>query len=168
MEYLTRRRGFDRVYLIVSPQNPLKDAANNLTARERYLAAVEALRRHPELHVTADAIELDMEPPHYTIRTLDALREREPDHEFTLVIGADNLSIFHKWKSFERILREYGVVVFPREGYDAEALRLGLISSEGGEDFRIQILDDAPLVNISSTQIREGIREGRDMSSWLM
>ena len=168
MEYLTREKGFDWVYLIVSPQNPFKDAANNLTARDRYEAAVEAVLRHPELHVWVDDIELGMEPPHYTIRTLDALKAREPENEFTLVIGADNLTRFANWKSYERVLREYGTVVFPRSGFDAEALRESLVSVPGGDRFRIHILEDAPLVDISSTEIRDGIAEGRDMSAWLM
>lgn len=168
MEYLTQKKGFDWVYLIVSPQNPFKDAANNLTAQDRYEAAVKAVCRHPELHVWVDDIELGMEPPHYTIRTLDALKEREPENDFTLVIGADNLVRFPNWKSYQRVLKEYGVVVFPRDGYDSEALRDRIVSVEGGEDFKIQLLEDAPLVNISSTEIREGIKEGRDMSSWLM
>lgn len=156
------------MYLIVSPQNPFKDAENNTTARGRYDAAAAAVLRHPGLRVLADDIELGMEPPHYTIRTLDALREREPGNDFTLVIGADNLLRFSSWKSYARILKEYGVVVFPRSGFDAEALRAELMSVEGGEDFKINILTDAPLVDVSSTEIREGMKEGRDVSAWLM
>ena len=91
MEYLTRTAGFDCVYLVVSPQNPFKDASNVLTGAERYAAAVEAVKRHPGLRVRVDDIELGMDPPHYTIRTLDALRRREKDNSFTLVVGADNL-----------------------------------------------------------------------------
>ena len=168
MEFLTNEKDFDWVYLVVSPQSPFKDASNNLTGRQRYEAAVEAVLRHPEIHVWVDDIELGMEPPHYTIRTLDALKEREPGNDFTLVIGADNLDCFLGWREAERILREYGVVVFPRSGYDAAAIREGMLAMPGGEDFRIEIMEEAPLVDISSTQIRDGIASGLDMSGWLM
>ena len=69
MEYLTLDAAFDWVYLIVSPQSPFKGAENALTGEERYRAAVEAVKRHPEIRVWVDDIELGMEPPHYTIRT---------------------------------------------------------------------------------------------------
>lgn len=165
MEFLTRESGFDWVYLIVSPQNPFKSSENNLTAESRYNAAVDAVLRHPDLHVWVDDIELSMDPPHYTIRTLDALKAREPENDFTLIIGADNLSSFSKWKDYERILSEYGTAVFPRTGYDMEELKSSLMEINGA--FRIELLD-APMVDISSTEIREGLAEGRDMSEYLM
>lgn len=193
MEYLTRQKEFDWVYLVVSPQNPFKAAENNLTARDRYDAAVAAVKRHPELNVWVDDIELSMEPPHYTIRTLDALKKREPQNDFTLVIGADNLESIHKWRDFPRLLSEYGVAVYPRRGTDLDALRRQLyeeclkspapyvldpsgIYPEGGminleDDFEslyhITILDQ-PMVDISSTEIREAISRGEDVSRYLM
>ena len=144
MEYLTLDAAFDWVYLVVSPQSPFKGAENALTGEERYRAAVEAVKRHPEIRVWVDDIELGMEPPHYTIRTLDALRAREPENEFTLVIGADNLESFPRWREHERILKEYEC-----------------------PDYRIELLK-APRIDISSTEIRDGLAAGRDMSAWLM
>ena len=91
---------------MVSPQNPFKDASNNRSALERYDAAVDAVTKHPELQVWVDDIELDMEAPHYTIRTLDALKELEPENSYTLIVGADNLESFPRWKDYERILNE--------------------------------------------------------------
>ncbi|MBQ0149023.1 MAG: nicotinate (nicotinamide) nucleotide adenylyltransferase [Bacteroidales bacterium] len=193
MEYLTRQKEFDWVYLVVSPQNPFKAAENNLTARDRYDAAVAAVKRHPELNVWVDDIELSMEPPHYTIRTLDALKKREPQNDFTLVIGADNLESIHKWRDFPRLLSEYGVAVYPRRGTDLDVLRRQLYEEclkspapyvldpsgtypEGGminleDDFEslyhITILDQ-PMVDISSTEIREAISRGEDVSRYLM
>ena len=114
MEYLTREKEFDWVYLIISPQNPFKDASKANNAEQRYVAAVEAVKRHPELHVWVDDIELTMPAPHYTIKTLDALKKREPENDFTLVMGADNLDGIRGWRDFPRILGEYGVVVYPR------------------------------------------------------
>ena len=91
MEYLTREKEYDWVYLVVSPKNPLKDSISAESGESRYEAAVAAVKRHPELHVWVDDIELRMDPPHYTIRTLDALKQREPDNAFTLEIGAATL-----------------------------------------------------------------------------
>ena len=191
MEYLTREKGFDWVYLVVSPKNPLKDSISADSGEERYNAAVEAVRRHPELHVWVDDIELKMEPPHYTIRTLDELKKREPENDFTLVMGADNLSSIRRWRDFPRLLSEYGVAVYPRKGFDIKALKESLINegaefpaayvldaAESGSDlqmledashrmYRIQLID-APIIDISSTRIREGLAAGEDMSGWLM
>ena len=165
LEYLTREREFDWVYLVVSPQNPLKEAAYALSGRERYEAAVAAVKRHPEIRVWVDDIELGMEPPQYTIRTLDALRRREPENEFTLVIGADNLESFPRWRDYGRILREYGVAVFPRKGFHRGHLKARLMREDPA--YRIELLQ-APRIDISSTDIRDGIAAGRDMSHWLM
>lgn len=165
MEYLTKVSRFDWVYLVISPQNPFKDPSKALNAQERYQAAIEAVRRHPDLHVWVDNIELEMPAPHYTIRTLDALREREPENEFTLVMGGDNLENILKWRDAERLLCEYGVAVYPRSGSDITEMREKLL--EQNPLYRIQVID-APVVDISSTQIREGKAAGLDMSGYLM
>ena len=180
MEYLTREKSFDWVYLVISPQNPFKDASKALNAEQRYRAAIDAVRRHPDLHVWVDNIELSMDPPHYTIRTLDALRRREPENDFTLVVGADNLENMLRWRDAPRILTEYGVAVYPRRGYDVDAIRRimydkmrewdhsGTTVLENADRlFKIEIID-APIVDISSTRIREGIAAGEDMSGWMM
>lgn len=192
MQYLTQERDyFDRVYLVISPKNPIKNIAPN-TAQERYADAVAAVKRHPDLHVRVEDIELHMPPPQYTINTLDALKRREPENEFKLVVGADNLQNIHRWRNFQRILTEYGVVVYPRKGYDVDMIKKQLIdeckhvpvpyvldasevSPKGmsGLDetlqrtYNIRIID-APIVDISSTEIRLGQAAGKDMSAWLM
>ena len=165
MEALTNDGRFDWVYLVVSPQNPFKDPSKALSAERRYRAAVDAVRRHPELHVWVDNIELSMDPPHYTIRTLDALRQREPGNSFTLVMGADNLERLLQWRDPARLLTEYGIAVYPREGYDIGTLTAPVLKETPLA--RISVID-APLVNISSTRIREGLARGEDMSSWMM
>lgn len=192
MEYLTRERTFDWVYLVISPQNPFKDPSKALSGERRYRAAIDAVRRHPELHVWVDNIELQMDPPHYTIRTLDALRRREPENEFTLVVGADNLENMLRWRDAPRILSEYGVAVYPRNGFDLTKIREilydkmlslpsaytldaaalhdtpGTVGFEDAEHlYKIDIID-APIVDISSTRIREGLAAGEDMSAWMM
>ena len=165
MKHMTEDAGFDYVYLIVSPKNPLKDGISSATGQERYEAAVKAVCRHPELKVWVDDIELQMPEPHYTIRTLDALKEREPENSFTLVIGADNLADIRRWKDYRRILKEYGVAVFPRSGYALETIKAELILED--TEYRISLLN-AEMVDISSTIIREAIASGEDASMWLM
>ena len=91
MRYLTDSMGFDMVYLVVSPKNPIKSTVSADTGAERYEAALEAVARHPGLKVMVDDIELHMPAPQYTVRTLDALAAREPDNRFTFVLGADFL-----------------------------------------------------------------------------
>jgi nicotinate-nucleotide adenylyltransferase len=192
MERLTQEEEYDWVYLVVSPKNPIKESVRAETAEDRYKAAIDAVKRHPELHVWVDDIELRMPPPQYTIKTLDALRQREPENDFTLVVGADNLENIHRWRDFQRILADYGVAVYPRKGYDLNAIKDKLIeecrhlpapyvldSNEYAEEgrrsleetlrdtYNIKIID-APIVDISSTQIREGLAAGKDMSEWMM
>ena len=158
---------FDGVYLVVSPQNPFKDASANETGASRLQAAREAVARHPELlgKVKVDDIELGMNPPHYTIRTLRALRSREPYNDFTLIIGADNLERFSFWQEHDVILKEFGIAVFPRKGYHRGRLKARLMKEDPA--FRIELID-ASLVTVSSTEIREALAAGRDVSSLLM
>ena len=167
LKYLVSEGGFDCVYLIVSPKNPLKDGISAATGQERYEAAVKAVNRHflDGNEVMVDDIELTMPEPHYTIRTLDALREREPDNIFTLVMGADNLAGIRKWKDYRRILKEYGVSVYPRTGYDLDEVRTDLLNED--PSYGIDIMN-AEMVDISSTIIRNAISQGQDASHWLM
>jgi nicotinate-nucleotide adenylyltransferase len=165
IRHMTEVEGFDFLYLIVSPKNPLKDTISSASGQERYDAAVKALTRHPYLNAKADDIELNMPEPHYTIRTLDSLREREPSNSFTLIIGGDNLAGIRRWKDYTRILKEYGVAVFPRTGFDSEAIKADLLAED--PSYRIR-LTDAEMVDMSSTTIREALEKGQDVSEWLM
>lgn len=170
MEYLTGEQAFDWVYLVISPQNPFKDPSKAANARKRYTDAIAAVKRHPELHVWVDDVELNIPPPNYTVKTLDALKAREPENDFTLVIGADNLASLSHWRSARKILSGYDVVVYPRRGYDSVKLLEDLhhwclvrhIRSKGVR------LIDAPLVDISSTEIRNAQAAGEDVSGLLM
>ncbi len=166
MRYLTQEMDFDAVYLIVSPKNPLKDSISEDTGRSRYEAAVAAVARHPGLNVRVDDIELTMPAPQYTIRTLDELQRREPQNSFTLVIGGDNLADIRRWRDYKRILTDYGVAVYPRTGFSLEAERDALMGECG--QYKIQLLADAPIVDVSSTQLREAIAAGEDVSALLM
>ena len=159
------------MYLIVSPKNPLKDGISANTGQERYNAAVEAVNRHfaSKTRITGkvrvDDIELNMPAPHYTVRTLKALAEREPENTFTFVMGADNLADIRRWRDYTTILKDFGVAVFPRTGHDLAQIKQDLLCEDPA--YKIQILE-AEMVDISSTQIREAIANGDDPSKFLM
>ena len=168
IRHLVEVAGFDAVYLVVSPKNPLKEISCD-SARDRYNAAVEAVNRHfadkADQKVRVDDIELNMPAPHYSIRTLNALKEREPENSFTLVMGADNLAIIRNWKDYQKILLDFGIAVFPREGEDPANIRQDLLNEDPA--YNITLLD-APMVTVSSTGIRESLAQGEDVSHLLM
>lgn len=161
LEYLTGTGDFDMVYLVVSPRSPFKDASRAANALQRLEAARLAVARHPGLKVKVDDTDFKLPQPNFTITTLRTIREREPENSFSLVIGADNLAEFHKWKDWQEILLEFGLVVYPRPGYPAVNPELGQFSE------RIHVID-APMVDISSTFLREAASRGEDIRAYLM
>lgn len=165
LRHLVGNDGFDKVYLIVSPKNPLKDNISSNSAQKRFEAACEAVRRRGLENVFVDDIELRMPQPHYTIRTLDALKAREPGNDFTLIMGADQIDDIHRWKDYGRILSEYGVKVYPRKGFDLRKIIESL--RQENPSYMIGTID-APMVDVSSTMIREALASGKDMKEFLM
>ena len=165
IRYMIEKAGFDIIYLIVSPKNPLKDSISSATGTERYKSAIEAVNRHFKERVLVDDIELTMPEPHYTIRTLEALKAREPENSFTFVMGADNLADIRKWRDYTRILKEFGTAVYPRKGFDLNKTKQDLLNEDPA--YNIQILD-AEMVDISSTEIRNALSAGQDISHLLM
>lgn len=165
MKHLLEVAGFDMVYLVVSPKNPLKDSISSDSGLERYKAAIEAVKRYFDSCVRVDDIELNMPEPHYTIRTLKALKQREPANKFTFIMGADSLADIRRWKDYQSLLSEFGTAVFPRKGHDLKKIRQDLL--EENPAYLIDILD-AEMVDMSSTQIREHLSRGEDISAMLM
>ena len=173
IRHLIEEADYDMVYLIVSPKNPLKEGISSASAADRYNAAIAAVNRHFSEttstskinRVLVDDIELTMPEPHYTIRTLDALKEREPGNTFTFVMGADSLADIRRWKDYSRILSDFGVAVFPRKGHDIASIKADLLKEN--PSYRITLLN-AEMVDISSTTIREALASGQDVSAWLM
>lgn len=138
----------DELWLIISPNNPLKPAGLLAPEEERLAAVREAVKDIP--HVKASDFEFSLPRPSYTANTLRELQKAYPEHEFTLVIGEDNLAIFDQWREHEYIASNFRVFVYPRRGSSKiEDLRFKI------EDFLSLIfLKDAPLFDISSTAIR--------------
>lgn len=166
---------FDRIYLVVSPKNPLKDNIDASSAEMRLKAASEALLRHPELcdgsrrgRVILSDIEFRLPSPNYSINTLDALAAEmaaKGSVSLTMVVGGDQIADIRRWKDYERILLEYGVAVFPREGCDLEAIRLDLLSEN--PDYKIRLMD-MPEVPVSSSEIRLALSKGQSVDGLLM
>lgn len=152
--YLTQWSYVDKVWLTLSPQNPLKNASELLPDMKRLAMIDIAIKNMLDIE-TCD-VELSMPRPSYTIDTLDLLKKRYPAKQFKLVIGSDNWKIFTRWRNYQRILDEYGVIVYPRPGYPV---------GEGHVDGMEFV--DAPMINISSTFVRDAIVKGRDMTCFL-
>lgn len=150
-QYLTQWKYVDKVWLTLSPLNPLKEAAGLIPDMKRLAMITLATKGAVDIE-TCD-IELSMPRPSYTIDTLDLLSKRHKNKRFKLVIGSDNWRIFEKWRDHERILDEYGVIVYPRQGYPIDSVYV-----DGLE------VVESPTVNISSTFVRDAIVRGRDMS----
>lgn len=150
-QLLTCSPHLDKVWLTLSPQNPLKDAHTLLDDHHR----LEMLRLATERVSTVEVcdIELTMPRPSYTINTLDELAKRYPQLSFRLVIGADNWAIFDQWKDYHRIINDYGVVIYPRSGYDLSGINESNV-----------IVVNAPLIDVTSTHIRTAIGLGNDPS----
>ncbi len=143
----------DRLWLMVSPVNPLKVGLEQQVADTDRLRMVEMVTR-PLENVETSAFEFTMPKPSYTIDTLNALQSKFPDDEFYLVTGADNWVIFNRWRNSEEILAKYHLLVYPRLGYDV------VIPEELKE--RVALVD-APIIELSSTAVRERLAQGKSV-----
>ena len=140
----------DRLWLMVSPVNPLKVGLEQQVADTDRLRMVEMVTR-PLENVETSAFEFTMPKPSYTIDTLNALQAKFPDDEFYLVTGADNWVIFNRWRNSEEILAKYHLLVYPRLGYEVVI----------PEELRDRVtLVDAPIIELSSTAVRERLAQG--------
>ena len=156
-EYIFEYSGVDEIWYIVSPRNPLKEQSELIDEHLRFRLIEMATESKDYLKVSD--IEFDMPKPSYTINTLQALSEKYPEDNFILLIGSDNMQIFDQWKDYQTILNEYSILVYPRKDFDYEPFE------EIYPD--MQILEEAPFFEISSTDIRELIKNNQDASQWL-
>ena len=143
----------DEMWLVVSPQNPLKDGGLWDDAFRLELARI-AVRDIESVEVSD--VEFGLPKPNYMVRTLATLSSRFPDREFVLVIGQDNWECFHRWYKWEEILAGYRIIVLPRESGETMA-NVPLSPKEVGNAH--VLFADLPLVNISSTWVRAEIKD---------
>lgn len=171
-EYVLDNCAVDSLRLVLTPVNPFKDGDKSLAdAGKRLEQLQESVGRFNAerarkaegkegkevKRLEISTVEFGLPRPNYTYSTLCHLRDSEPENKFVVVIGADNLAKIERWYKWKEILEEFPVMVYPRKGVETKSLcsRYGTIYL------------DAPMMDISSTQIREGIKAGMDMSEYL-
>jgi nicotinate-nucleotide adenylyltransferase len=149
--YMATQTDLDEVWLVVSPQNPLKKKSTLARDFDRLHLVRLAIEDCPNLK--ASSIEFDLPKPSYTIDTLTYLNEAHPDKDFVLIMGGDNLGTLHKWKNYEQILNHHQIYVYQRPNYE-----LGDLATHPA----IKIFE-APLMQISASYIRKCIRAGQSI-----
>lgn len=153
--YMLSFTDMQKVWLVVSPQNPLKSKSQLLDQHQRLALVNIAIDDHP--HIRASNIEFNLPQPSYTIHTLAHLQEKYPEHSFSLIMGQDNLQSFHKWKNYEEILNKYHIYVYPRPGCESSAF----------ESHPHVHMTNAPRMDISATFIRTALKEKKDIRFFL-
>jgi nicotinate-nucleotide adenylyltransferase len=153
--YMIENGNIDRLWFVVSPQNPFKDKEVLLDDQLR-LEMVNLAIRGEDRFLACD-VEFNLPQPSYSISTLNCLKEKYPDVEFLIIMGSDNVIHLKKWKDYQQIVGEYRFLVYPRPAFDIKSLDLiGNFT-----------LIDAPLMEISSTSIRKAIAEKQDVDQLL-
>lgn len=149
--FMATQTPLDEVWMIVSPQNPLKPKKSLARDYDRLHLVQIAIEDNPQLR--ASDIEFGMPKPSYTVDTLTYLKEKYPSRDFTLIMGGDNLATLHKWKNFERLLAEHQIFVYQRPEYS-----LGELSAHPNVH-----LFEAPMMHISASYIRNCLKHGRSV-----
>ncbi|HBG40315.1 MAG TPA: nicotinic acid mononucleotide adenylyltransferase [Porphyromonadaceae bacterium] len=154
--YMCEFTYLDEVWFVVSPHNPLKEAQGLLGDELRLQMAERALEKFDKLKVSD--IEFSMPRPSYTIDTLRLLSSENPDKEFVLILGGDNWRLFEQWKEYIRLRQEFKILIYPRLGEEVTippelAATISYVK--------------APIVEISSTFIRNSLKDGKDVRAFL-
>lgn len=155
--HMAEHSDLDQIWMVVTPHNPHKKKSTLLDDHHRLQMVHLATEAFPK--IKPSDIEFKLTQPNYTVNTLVHLEDKYPQHEFSLIMGEDNLKSLHKWKNYEVILQNYDIYVYPRISSEAENLELK-------DHPRIHIID-APVVEISSTFIRNNIKEGKNIQPLL-
>lgn len=159
--YMKEFTDLDELWFVVSPQNPLKKKSTLLSDRDRLYLVDLAIGENPDLK--SSDIEFNRTSPSYTIDTMALLTDRYPHYRFVLVMGEDNLYTLNKWKNAEELVKMFPVYVYPRPGIvKQENEQLEEILRKA----RVKWVN-APLMDISGTFIRNGIKKGKNMSYYL-
>ena len=143
--YLIKSKLVDDVLIIPSPQNPLKKQEDLADDNLRLQMAEIAFEKYPKINVSD--VEFHLPKPSYTVDTLNFLQKKYPQNHFFLLIGADNADVFDKWKNYSEILEKFNVLCYPRENFPKKSEKFP----------QIQFIN-APLINISSTEIRNRLK----------
>lgn len=147
----------DEVWMVITPHNPHKKKSTLLADYHRLQLVSLATEEYPA--IKPSNIEFKLPQPNYTIHTLVHIAEKYPTHDFCLIMGEDNLKSFHKWKNHDVILDDYHIYVYPR-------ISDGPVETRFDNHSKIHRID-APVVEVSSTQIRKGIKEKKNVRPML-
>ena len=150
-EHMLKAVGLDQVWLVVTPQNPFKQDRKLSPEQHRLAMTRIAVQGRPGL--VASGFELDLPKPNYTSDTLAFMRQRWPQHRFSLIIGSDDLAGLHEWKDPRSILDNHRVLVYPRPGLEEHLAKADLMFHPS-----VTVVRDAPLMDTSSTGIRVRLR----------
>jgi nicotinate-nucleotide adenylyltransferase len=153
--YMAGFTDIGQVWFVVSPHNPLKEKQSLLADHHRLAMVNIAVEDEPRFR--ASGIEFSMPRPSYTIDTLTYLQERHPDREFVVLAGADMLTSLHKWKNYQTLLDLYKIYLYPRPGCGVTPF----------DNHPSVVFTGAPMVDISSSFIRESIRAGKNVRHFL-
>jgi len=149
--YMVEYTDLQQIWFVVSPQNPLKAKNTLLADYQRYELVSRAIGNNIKFRVSN--IEFSMPKPSYTIDTLTYISEKFPNHNFSIIMGSDNILTLNKWKNYEQILQYYKIYIYPRSDFQLENV-------EVKGNFEIA---NAPQMEISSSFIRQAIKEGKDI-----
>lgn len=165
--HMAEHTDLDQIWMVVTPHNPLKKKSTLLDDYHRLQMVYLATEDFPKLKPSD--IEFKLSQPNYTVNTLVHLEEKFPSHKFSLIMGEDNLKSFHKWKNYEAILAHHDIYVYPRleaKGRTGEAISSEAENLEFKKHPKIHLID-APVVEISSTFIRDNIKKGKNIQPLL-
>lgn len=151
--HMAEHSDLDQIWMVVTPHNPLKKKNTLLDDYQRLHLVRLATEDYPKIKPTD--IEFKLPQPNYTVNTLAHLMEKSPQHEFSLIMGEDNLKSLHKWKNYEYILEHHDIYIYPRVSEETE-------NQQFKNHPRIHMID-APIVEISSTVIRDNIKNNKNI-----
>jgi len=154
--YMVEFTDLEQVWMVVTPKNPFKQKESMLKDYDRLHLMRLAIGEDSRLR--SSDIEFGLPQPNYTVTTLAYLKEKYVQHQFALIMGADNLNFFHKWRNHEVILENHELYVYPR-----------LDANEGGKlrkHYKVNYVE-APIMKISSSFIRKAIAEGKNVSHYM-
>ena len=158
-QWVVENTDLDEVWLMVSPNNPLKDASILVDEQKRLAAAKETIgdgRLASGKRIIVSDFEFTLPRPNYTANTLRELQKQYPQHEFTLIIGEDNLEIFPKWREYTYLLENFRILVYPRKG-SGKSVEQMMQELETAHIKEVQLLANAPYFEISSTELRKNL-----------
>ena len=153
--YMVEFTDIDQLWFVISPHNPFKKKESLLPDYERYELLELAIGDEDSFRISD--IEFRLPKPSYTIDTLTYLSEKYPKNQFVLILGSDNLPTFHKWKNHELIVSNYHRYVYPRKGTENVDIK---------KHTNLTVVD-APIIEISSSFIRQAFSEGRNIKYFL-